>query len=373
MNNRKLPILTLTLALSLFCISCHQKAPQQEADWSVFQMPEQVEAPDSAMVYETSFWDGKQYPVADSLVKGELTETTDWAYGTQYIYQDGNQMCSIVTGNEKASFGSLSYVDFTGTPEGLEAITSAELKLDSLAYGGRISSNQAYGTSDLSFSPMIQERESVLNIFPLWDLSLSVVEEYAYDMDTLEKRYAEYIDYLENLPRDSTEAPELPLKPEKEAYRFFLAQEVDGITVAPYSWNAAPSNPDYTSGSFCTVTATDQGIVELFLKQMISPPEKESGEKQSLMDYQEALSIFRSGWDDPSVLRDSALYDAGLYYVIENNKQDPVRCTLRPAWIFVVISPDPYDTGEAEEKGQIVKFYVIDAVSGKWIYKGGLN
>lgn len=328
MNNRKLPILTLTLALSLFCISCHQKVPRQEADW---------------------------------------------AYGTQYIYQDGDQMCSIVTGNAKASLGGLSYVDITGTPEGLEAITSIDLKLDSLDYGRRISSNQAYGRSDLSFSPMIQEREAVLNIFPLWDLSLSVVEEYAYDMDTLEKRYAEYIDYLENLPRDSTEAPELPLKPEKEAYRFLLVQEVDGITVAPYSWNAAPSNPDYASGSWGSVTVTDRGIVELFLKQMIRLPEKGSGEEQPLMDYQEALSIFRSGWDDPSVLKDSALYDAGLYYVIENNKQDPVRCTLRPAWIFAVISPDPYDTEEAEEKGQIVKYYVIDAVSGKWIYKGGLN
>ena len=314
--------------------------------------PSQVTVFDSAKVYSAKLARFTVDDVAPVIMFGNVTESTSYAEGMQYISVDDalREYLTIYDGGK--SFGTDCDIDggfgYVAEISG-EALGSKLRSVILVSPGLSVSSTEPYlapedytagdEITSLGFEPAVSTVMETLSKAGAPELKLT--KYYCLDLQTMVAHAA-----LNNYDYSYSE--------EDEGYLFFFSQVVDGIPIINSGWTGKggmTATGNYMKGTQANVYYTSKGIVDAQLVYFHSV--LEDGKSVSLITPNEAFNCIAEYFSGVILDHDYSITSMELNYISVPIKD---KFQLRPAWVFCI--------AELQD-GKIFDYdyYVIDALT----------
>jgi len=316
--------------------------------------PSQVAAFDSAKIYSANLIRFKVDDVAPAIMFGNVTESTSYAEGMQYISVGAALREYLTIYDNGESFGSNCDIDggFGYAAEINGEVLGSKLRSVILASPGLSESNtEPY---------LVQEDYAADGELTSLELepAVSTVMETLSKAGAPELRLTKY--YCLDLPTMAAHAAlnnyDYSYSEEDEGYLFFFSQIVDGIPIINTGWTGKGGTTaagNYMEGTSANVYYTSRGIVDAQLIYFHSI--SEDGESVSLITPNEALNCIIEYFSGVILECDYSITSMELDYISVPNGG---KLELRPTWVFCIIKL---------QDGMIFDYdyYVFDALTGE--------
>ena len=345
-NSRILSVLTalaVSIAFLLALPACGSvEKEQMDLPRNLYiQLPPETEVPFKAVQYKVSLWFGDAAQIEEDLmhapvVKTELSPTGGQSFlaengeGIYFGYSDA----SPAPDGNPTTFGYFQpYHEKTRITDSYAYFTyGAGPYLSNSPSFAPYNSKLSYGQDDLSFFPMKEAQQTIVDFLASWGVPVVPWEAYSVDLQGLREHRQIQLDYFSDTNKSLKKEIEKlgDFTAEDEAYYLFFRQVVDELTVLDANWRPLDKRLGPQSGA--QVKWSSRGIEDFEGGCFFQVEEAE--EEYSLLSREQALEELLEPYVGLERLnRETTILSAELCYVPIYEAED--RLLLMPAWVFI--------------------------------------
>ncbi len=342
------------------------------------QLPPETEVPSKAVQYKVSLWFGDAAQIEADLMHAPVIKTKLSPTGDQsFLAENGECIFFAYSDASPAPDGNPTYFGYSLALGKKDRVTDhyayftfgAGPYLSNSPSEAPFDSKLSYGREDLSFLPMQEAQQTIIDFLASWGVSVVPWEAYSVDLQGLREHRQIHLDFLSAVNNEEMKKEVEKLgdfTAEDEAYYLFFRQVVDELTVLDASWRPLDKRLGPQSGA--QAKWSSRGIENFEGGPFFQVEEAE--EEYSLFSREQALEKLLEPYMGLERLdQETTILSAELCYVPIYEAAD--RLLLMPAWVFIaevlfeLSASPPLDTQAQYE------YFAVHAGTGELLHMRG--